>query len=118
MLGQRFDDRYAEAERNKSYSTQRYYPLLRWFFHWVRRLPTRRHSRFPSVGICIGNRNSRILASEIVEYKDDRREFKESVNRIVEFGVAHHCAAIAVFLSQVGAKDFIVSSGQVEVPNL
>jgi len=76
------------------------------------------HSGPKVVGICIGNRNSRILASEIVEYKDDRREFKESVNRIVEFGVAHHCAAIAVFLSQVGARDFIVSSGQVEVPNL
>ena len=76
------------------------------------------HSGPKVVGICIGNRSSRILASEIIEYKDNRSEFKETVNRIVEFGVAHHCAAIAVFLSQVGAQDFIVSSGQVEVPGL
>jgi hypothetical protein len=62
------------------------------------------------VGIGIGNRSSRILASEIVEYKDSQREFKESVNRIVEFGVAHHCAAIQSFLVQVGAQGFQVSA--------
>jgi Trypsin-like peptidase domain len=76
------------------------------------------HSGPKVVGICIGNRSSRILASEIIEYKDTRTEFKETVNRIVEFGVAHHCAAISVFLSQVGAQDFVVSSGQVELPGL
>jgi hypothetical protein len=70
------------------------------------------------VGIGIGNRSSRILASEIIEYKDSQREFKESVNRIVEFGVAHHCDAIQVFLSQVGAQGFQVSSGQVPIPGL
>jgi hypothetical protein len=76
------------------------------------------HSGPKVVGIAIGNRSSRILASEIVEYKDSRREFKESVNRIVEFGVAHHCAAIRSFLSQVGAQGFQVSAGRVQVPGL
>lgn len=70
------------------------------------------------VGIGIGNRSSRILASEIIEYKDSRREFKESVNRIVEFGVGHHCAAIAAFLVQAGADGFVVSAGPVQVPGL
>ncbi len=70
------------------------------------------------VGIGIGNRSSRILASEIIEYEDSRREFKESVNRIVEFGVAHHCAAIQSFLSGVGVQGFQVSSAQVQIPGL
>lgn len=70
------------------------------------------------VGIGIGNRSSRILASEIIEYTDSQREFKESVNRIVEFGVAHHCAAIQSFLAQVGAQGFEVSAGQVQIAGL
>jgi Trypsin-like peptidase domain len=70
------------------------------------------------VGIGIGNRSSRILASEIIEYKDSQREFKESINRIVEFGVAHHCAAIQAFLSQIGAQGFQVSAGRLVIPGL
>jgi hypothetical protein len=70
------------------------------------------------VGIGIGNRSSRILASEIIEYKDSTREFKESVNRIVEFGIGHHCAAIVAFLAQAGVTGYVVSSGQVAVPGL
>jgi|GEM_PF-2322973 hypothetical protein len=65
------------------------------------------------VGIGIGNRSSRILASEIIEFQDSQLEFKESVNRIVEFGVAYHCAAIQSFLKQVGAQGFQVSAVQV-----
>lgn len=70
------------------------------------------------VGLAIGNRSSRILASEILEYKDDQKEFKETVNRIIEFGVAYHPAAIVQFLSVAGAKDFVVSDQRVEVPGL
>jgi len=70
------------------------------------------------VGIAIGNRSSRILASEIIEYKDERTEFRESVNRIVEFGVAYHCGAIVQFLNQAGASGYLVSDGRVSVPNL
>lgn len=70
------------------------------------------------VGIAIGNRSSRILASEVIEYKDERTEFRETVNRIVEFGVAYHCGAIVQFLAQAGASGYLVADGQVSVPNL
>jgi Trypsin-like peptidase domain len=70
------------------------------------------------MGIAIGNRSSRILASEIIEYKDNRREFKESVNRIVEFGVGHHCAAIVSFLREAAVQGFVVSADNVQVAGL
>ena len=70
------------------------------------------------VGIAIGNRSSRILASEIIEYEDDRRHFKESVNRIVEFGVGHHCAAIANFLREAAVQGVVVSSENVQIAGL
>jgi hypothetical protein len=70
------------------------------------------------VGLAIGNRSSRILASEILEYKDDKTEFKETVNRIVEFGVAYHPAAIIQFLTLAGVAGFVVSQERVAVPGL
>lgn len=70
------------------------------------------------VGIAIGNRSSRILASEVVEYKDERIEFRESVNRIVEYGVAYHCTVIAQFLANAGVQGFVVSDGRPSIPNL
>ena len=70
------------------------------------------------VGMGIGNRSSRILASEIIEHKDGKTEFRESVNRIVEFGVGYHCAAVVSFLSQAGVPGYIVSSTAVSIPGL
>lgn len=70
------------------------------------------------VGVAIGNRASRILASEVMQYKDETMEFKETVNRIVEFGVAYHCAAVIQFLAQAGVAGYVVSDSRVEVPGL
>ena len=54
------------------------------------------------VGMCYGNVQSRILASEVLEYSDKTTEYKETINRIVEFGRAHHVAAIVPYLQQNG----------------
>ena len=62
------------------------------------------------VGMCYGNVQSRILASEVLEYRDKTTEYKETINRIVEFGRAHHAAAIVPYLQQSGIRDFVVSS--------
>ncbi len=70
------------------------------------------------VGLAIGNRSSRILASEIIEYKDEKTEFRETVNRIVEYGVAYHCSAIVQFLARAGAQGYLVSEERVSVPSL
>ena len=77
------------------------------------------HNGTKLVGIGYGNRSSRILVDhEILTYKDERREYKETIHRIVEFGIAYHCATIINFLSQIGVKGFVVSDEQVNIPGL
>jgi hypothetical protein len=70
------------------------------------------------VGIATGNRTSRIVAAETIEYKDEKREFKETINRIVEFGIAYHCDAVVRFLEQIEVSDFVVSDSRVSIPGL
>jgi len=70
------------------------------------------------VGLAYGNRSSRILASEVLEYKDTHKEIKETVHRIIEFGVAYHCASIIRFLTEIGITGQVVSDSNVEIPNL
>ena len=70
------------------------------------------------VGMCYGNVQSRVLASEVLEYKDETTEYKETIHRIVEFGRAHHVAAIVGFLRETGIEDFIVSSERIELTGL
>ena len=62
------------------------------------------------VGLCYGNVQSRILASEVLEYQDDRLRVKETINRIVEFGQAYHSAILLKFLEEIGVKNYVVSS--------
>lgn len=76
------------------------------------------HNGTKLVGLSYGNRSSRILASEVLLYKDEKKEYKETIHRIVEFGVAYHCATIIDFLSQIGVKGFVVSDEQVNIPGL
>ena len=66
------------------------------------------------VGLAIGNRSSRILASEVLEFKDEKREVKETVSRIVEFGVAYDPVSIIRFLAVAGVKGSIVSHDRVD----
>ena len=70
------------------------------------------------VGMGIGNRSSRILASEVLEYKDGKTEFRETVNRIVEFGVGYHCAALESFLVHAKVQGFVLSNTAVSIPGL
>jgi hypothetical protein len=70
------------------------------------------------VGIGIGNRQTRILASEILEFRDGNTEFRKTINRIVEYGVGHHPSAIVKFLMQAGIQGFVASTARVTIPNL
>ncbi len=70
------------------------------------------------VGLATGNRSSRILAAETLDYKDGAIEFRETINRIVEFGTAMHCAAIVNFLAGVASSGMVVSDQIVTVPGL
>jgi hypothetical protein len=70
------------------------------------------------VGVATGNRSTRILAAETLDYKDGEVDFRETINRIVEFGTAMHCAAIVSFLTGLSGTGMVVSDQMVPVPNL
>jgi hypothetical protein len=56
------------------------------------------HNGVKAVGICFGSESQRVLASEIVEFREGEREYRETVNRIVEFGLAYRSEVITNFL--------------------
>lgn len=70
------------------------------------------------VGVATGNRESRIVASHVVDYSDSTRQVQETINRIVEFGVAYHVIGVNAFLAEVGANGYVVSDQRLSIPGL
>lgn len=69
------------------------------------------------VGLGYGNRSTRILASEVLEYEDRERKVREEINRIMEFGLAYHVSALVEFLAEVGAAGYVVTDQHVNNAN-
>ena len=76
------------------------------------------HNGIKLVGIGIGNRQTRILASEILEFEEGTTRLRESIHRIVEYGVAYHAAAILHFLIQTEILGFVESADRLTFPDL
>jgi hypothetical protein len=70
------------------------------------------------VGLAYGNRSTRILASEIVEYEDSKGRSREAIHRIVEFGFAYHAAQLQAFLIEAKADGFVISADRLEIAGL
>jgi trypsin-like peptidase len=70
------------------------------------------------VGLAYGSEEQRVVAQEVMDYKDTRREYKETINRIVEFGLAYHVATIIGFLSKAGIAEAVVSDNYVDIEGL
>ena len=51
-----------------------------------------------------------------MDYKDTKREYKETIYRMVEFGLAYHPLMIVNFLTEIGVPDIIVGNEQVGMP--
>ena len=65
------------------------------------------------MGLCYGSVQSRIAASEILEYQDEKLTLKETVTRIVELGQAYDANVLIDFLKEVDAQGQVVSSQRV-----
>ena len=65
------------------------------------------------VGICQGSIQTRITASEVLEYQDDRKEFRETVTRIVELGLAYRADQLIGFLEDINVQGYVVTSQRV-----
>ena len=70
------------------------------------------------VGLCWGNIQTRVVAHEVLEYRNEKETFQETINRIVELGQAHHAEALIKFLQEIEVDNFIVSSETVEISGL
>jgi hypothetical protein len=79
---------------------------------------TRFYNGTKLVGIAYGNRTMRIVKSEVIEYKDSASEYKESIHREVEFGLAYHPITIVQSLDEMGVKGYVVSDKAETIPAL
>jgi len=70
------------------------------------------------VGVCYGNQAQRVIASEVVEYQDTKKEYKETVSRIIELGLAHHPFSLSSFLNEMAISGFVVSEEKISLKGL
>ncbi len=70
------------------------------------------------VGMCYCNFQTRIVAHEVMEFEDEKEKFRETINRIVELGLAYHVEALIKFLQEIDVDNFIVSSESVKISGL
>lgn len=59
------------------------------------------HNGVKVVGMAIGSKSARVIASEVTEYKDEILTMKETVNRIIEFGIAYHAVTLIDILKEL-----------------
>jgi hypothetical protein len=67
------------------------------------------------VGLNIGNNDHRIEQSVVTDYHHEKGYIRETVNRIVEFGISLHPTIIITFLNNVGITDYLITSEEFEV---
>jgi hypothetical protein len=67
------------------------------------------HNGTKAVGICFGSESQRVLASEILEFKEGNREVRETINRVVEFGLAYRVEVIQSLCAKFGAAPTVSS---------
>jgi hypothetical protein len=61
------------------------------------------------VGICRGSESQRVLAQEVIETREGTSRYVETLNRIVEFGIAYDFGSLSSFLQ--GASVLEASAG-------
>lgn len=76
------------------------------------------HNGVKVVGMAIGSKSARVVASEAIEYQDEKLQYKETINRIIEFGVAYHVDTLINTFEELGISGAKVTSDSVSIPNL
>jgi hypothetical protein len=75
------------------------------------------HNGTKAVGIALGSESQRILASEVLEYRDESREVHETVHRLVEFGLAYRVETILRFCIEAGVAPTVTAESP-SIPDL
>ena len=61
------------------------------------------------VGVAFGSQSQRIIAAEVLEVEEDQTRFRETVNRLVEFGLAYSPMVLMEFHSSIGMNHIHLS---------
>ncbi len=75
------------------------------------------HNGTKAVGMAFGSESQRVQAYEVVDVHDGETRYRETVHRIVEFGLAYHPSTIIAFLQSIGI-DPTVSESSLDIPGL
>ncbi len=75
------------------------------------------HNGTKAVGAAYGSESQRVQAYEVVDVRDGETRYRETVHRIVEFGLAYHASAVIWFLESLGVN-LTLSSGRLDIPGL
>lgn len=75
------------------------------------------------VGMCRGSESQRVLAQEVIETRDETLHYRETLHRIVEFGVAYHASSLTSFLTgasvlDASASSYVETDGRVDIAGL
>jgi hypothetical protein len=75
------------------------------------------------VGMCRGSESQRILAQEVIDAQDGTSHYRETLQRIVEFGVAYESSALGTFLTSSSvleprASGYVETDGRADIPGL
>lgn len=69
------------------------------------------------LGLAFGSISSRVAASEVVEYEDGELKLRETVSRIVEFGLAYHCVTLVKAARELDLP-LVVAEEHLDIPGL
>jgi hypothetical protein len=76
------------------------------------------HNGTKATGICYGSEQQRVLAAEIVDSQDGDAHYRETVNRVVEFGLALRSEVIMSFAAEIPDCEPVVTADAVPDPEL
>jgi Trypsin-like peptidase domain len=75
------------------------------------------------VGMCRGSESQRVLAQEVIETRDGSSHYRETLHRIVEFGIAYDSSVLGSFLTGVtgleaSASGYVETDQRLDIPGL
>ena len=75
------------------------------------------------VGICRGSGSMRVLAQELTETREGTSHYRETLYRIVEFGVAYDHGSLVSFLEgasvlETSASGYLATDTRPDIPGL
>jgi hypothetical protein len=76
------------------------------------------HNGTKATGICYGSEQQRVLAAEIMDSHEGDAHYRETVNRVVEFGLALRSEVIASFAAEIPDCEPVVTADRVPDPEL